>query len=310
MVSDSPEKAALLVKAAMQALHDSGGDLPMRGVLAEVEKRVTLSDHDRKLYEKSGYVRWQSMLHFYSIDCVKAGFIKKNKGRWFLTPEGEAALARPAPELLAQAMRAYRAWKAARPANGGPPGLALADVAEGGWEGDPAVSRERNGEPTVAFVLDTAESRAHQEIDEHIGRLGPYAFQDLVAALLRGMGYDTPFVAPRGPDGGTDILAYNDPLGAETPHIRVQVKHRADRATRAEVAALRGIIRQDREIGLFVSSAGFTREARREAAQAGVHIELIDLDRLLDLWIRHYEKLSEEDRAHLRLRRVHFLAAE
>ncbi len=313
MGTESPEKAAILVQAAMEALRDAGGDLPMRDVLAEVESRVSLSDHDRERYDQSGYVRWQSLLHHYSIGCVRAGYIKKNRGRWFLTPEGQAALARPAPQALAHALRAFRRWKAARPRPvDGTPAVAATDtgvpVATGAAAAEEAPDAE--AEPSVSFILDTAESQARQEIDGHIQELGPYAFQDLVAALLRGMGYHTPFIAPKGPDGGTDIVAYSDPLGTGTPHIRVQVKHRADRATREEVAALRGIIRQDREIGLFVSSAGFTRDAKREAAQAGVHIELIDLDRLLDLWIGHYDQLSEEDRAHLRLRRVHFLAAE
>lgn len=125
------------------------------------------------------------------------------------------------------------------------------------------------------------------------------------------MGYSTPFVAPRGPDGGTDVIAYQDPLGRVTPHIRVQVKHRKDsKATREEIAALRGIIRQDREVGLFVSTHGYTLEAMREVRQGTVHIELLDLDQFLDLWMAHYDKLSEEDKTHLRLRTVYFLAPD
>jgi hypothetical protein len=54
-------------------------------------------------------------------------------------------------------------------------------------------------------------------------------------ALLDGMGYTTRFVASPGPDGGTDALAYVDPLGARTPHIRVQVKHRDQPAGREEI---------------------------------------------------------------------------
>jgi restriction system protein len=112
------------------------------------------------------------------------------------------------------------------------------------------------------------------------------------------------------PDGGTDALAYVDPLGARTPHIRVQVKHRDQSAGREEIAALRGIIRAEREIGLFVSSGGFTRDAKREAERGAVHIELIDLDRFLALWLQHYEKIPDAKRAKLRLEPVYFLAPE
>jgi len=59
--------------------------------------------------------------------------------------------------------------------------------------------------------------------------------EPLVAALLRGMGYYTPFVAPKGKDGGVDVVAYRDPLGTESPRIQVQIKHRESFATVQEV---------------------------------------------------------------------------
>lgn len=249
------------------------------------------------MHDKTGNIRWRSITHFYSIDCVKAGFIKKSGGRWFLTPEGREVMSKPADQIIELATKAYREWKAgqAKPET----------VEEVESEDKDAAAAERS------FVFETAQDQARQEIQQYVEAIGPYEFQDLVAALLRGMGYYTPHVAPPGPDGGTDIIAYQDPLGAQKPHFRVQVKHRKTaKATREEVAALRGIIRQDREIGLFVSSGGFTPTAINEARSGTVHIELIDLDRLLALWEAHYDKLSEEDRAFLRLRRVSFLAPE
>jgi len=38
------------------------------------------------------------------------------------------------------------------------------------------------------------------------------------------MGYHTPFIAPKGRDGGIDVEAYSDPLGTVAPRIIVQVK--------------------------------------------------------------------------------------
>lgn len=292
----SKERAAELIKAAMVALDEAGGDLAFTEVKREVEKRVELTEADRFVYEKTGYVRWNSVLHFFSIRCVKAGFIKKNKGRWYLTPEGRSVVSLPGIEIIDRSLKAYRAWKAEQTAD---------EIADETATTDDDSSTERS------LAFETAEAQARSEIVEYVRGIGPYEFQDLVAALLRGMGYSTPFVAPKGPDGGTDIIAYSDPLGVSTPHLRVQVKHRAStKATREEVAALRGIIRQDREVGLFVSSGGFTSEAAREARQGGVHIEMVDLDRFLEMWIGHYEHLSEEDRGLLRLRTVHFLSPE
>ena len=295
----SKARASVFIKAAMEALNEAGGSLPLRDVKKAVAQKVTLDEHDLARYDKTGYIRWESVLHFYSIDAVKAGFIRKSGGRWHLTDEGREALKLPAKELLDEAVRRYRLWKAEQPieSEAKPPELTR-------------IEEEAAVEATErAFVLETAEADAIAEIEDYVKALGPYDFQELVAALLRGMGYTTPHVAARGPDGGTDILAYPDPIGAKTPHVRVQVKHRqSQRTTREEIAALRGIIRQDREIGLFVSSGGFTRDAAAEARNGAVHIQLMDLDTFLESWMAFYDKLTEEDRARLRLRPVYFLA--
>jgi len=55
-------------------------------VRTAVAKRVELTDYDKQPLAKTGYVRWESLLHFYSIDCVKAGFLRKHAGQWHLTP--------------------------------------------------------------------------------------------------------------------------------------------------------------------------------------------------------------------------------
>jgi restriction system protein len=89
----------------------------------------------------------------------------------------------------------------------------------------------------------------------------------------------------------------------------VQVKHRADPAQREDIAALRGVLKSEREVGLFVSTGGFTREARREARDGAAHIRLIDLDDFLALWVRHHDALPAAAREGLRLAPVYFLDA-
>ncbi len=303
----SRKRAAVLLRAAFEALDGVGGNMRLKDLFREVERRVDLQDYDRQVYEKSGYVRWQSVLHFYSVDCVKAGFLKKAGGMWWLTPEGRAAMTLPPDEMLDRAMRAYRVWRAQRV------DAVAADVSVDGIPSEDVRGELDTKDPDRierSFVFETAEAQAKQEIVDYIQALGPYEMQDLVAALLRGMGYTTPYVAPKGPDGGTDILAYRDPLGIGTPHMRVQVKHRKDKASRDEIAALRGIVRPDREVGLFVSTHGFTSDAVREARSGTAHVELIDLDRFLDLWLAQYDRLSEDDKSLLRLRKVYFLAPD
>ncbi len=99
---------------------------------------------------------------------------------------------------------------------------------------------ERDPDRDELITLERVEEMALASLTRHVLRKNPYEFQDLVAALLRGMGYFTLFVAPRGKDGGIDIVAYRDPLGTETPRIKVQVKHRPD--TKAPVKDLRELM--------------------------------------------------------------------
>jgi restriction system protein len=64
-LSRSRELAAKVIFAAFQILKEKGGEAPGRDVIAEVERRVLLDDWAKATYEKSGYVRWQSILHFF-----------------------------------------------------------------------------------------------------------------------------------------------------------------------------------------------------------------------------------------------------
>ncbi len=124
------------------------------------------------------------------------------------------------------------------------------------------------------------------------------------------MGYFTPFVAPRGKDGGIDIIAYRDQLGTVSPRIKVQVKHRQVSATVEEIRQLMGLLQKDGDVGIFISTKGFTPDAKTTARNSHVHVELIDLPRLIDLWQEFYPKLSDKDKSRLPLLPIYFLAQQ
>ena len=291
-LSRSRELAAKVIFAAFQILKDHGGQAPGRDVIAEVEKRVTLDEWAKATYEKSGYVRWQSILHFFSIDCIKAGYLVKKKGVWYLTPEGEGALKLGEVGLLNAASKAYRKWKDENQ----PP--EVGDDKDVGNEGQQAQ------EATIHEI----EQLAIEGLKKQINQKNPYEFQELVAALLRGMGYYTPFVAPQGKDGGVDVIAYRDPLGTVSPRIKVQIKHRESTASVHEVRQLMGLLQKDGDVGMFVSSGGFTSDAKTTARSSHVHVELVDFDRFIALWQEFYPKLTDEDKALLPLVPIYFYA--
>ena len=278
----------------MQLLIEHNDALPSREVIQKVGQRLSLNEYELERHEKSGYVRWESILHFYSINAVKAGWLIKNKGVWHITPEGKDVSALSNIECFDLSEAKYKEWYNNQPQKEND-AEQLEDV------------EEIPTNPTITF--DKAYNDANSEIEEFIRRRGPYEFQDLVAALLRGMGYHTPFVAPKGRDGGIDIQAYSDPLGTIAPRIITQVKQRPDtKASVQEIRELAGLLRREGDVGLFVSTGGFTSEALFEAKSSSRHIEIMDIKRFIDLWKTHYSNLSEEDKSLLPLREIMFLA--
>lgn len=283
---------------ALTILKENGGQMRGREAIDAVGRRLDLDTWARERYSKSGYVRWESILHFETIACVKAGFLIKKKGSWFITPEGEAAIALGEDSLYSKAAAAYATWKASLPR----------EVEQEQAEEESSVEEQAIVDADKA--LEQTEQLAYDQIESFIDRLNPYEFQDLVAALLRGMGYYTPFVAPTGKDGGVDIVAYRDPLGTQTPRIKVQIKHRDSTARVDEVRQLMGLLQKDGDVGIFVSTGGFTPDCRSTARGSHVHVELIDLNRFINLWQEFYPKLTDEDKARLPLVSIYFLAPQ
>ena len=122
------------------------------------------------------------------------------------------------------------------------------------------------------------------------------------------MGYHVSWVAPPGPDRGIDIIAGLDPLGIKDPRIKVQVKHRPDTKTPPDQLRSFMAVLSDKDVGIFVASGGFTRDAASEArTQENRRITLIDLERLVELWIEHYRAIDDARRQLLPLRPVHYL---
>ena len=285
------------VFAALSILKEAGGELPGKEVLQKMSETVEFNEYETERYEKTGYIRWQSILHFYTIDCTKAGFMRKKKGLWIITREGEEALKLGPEKLLATASKKYRAWDSERKKT-------LLKAERGEEELDSNTSQAHQA------ILDQFEETASTGLKDYIIKMNPYEFQDIVAALLDGMGYHISEIASRGPDGGIDIIAYTDPLGTKQPRIIVQVKHRPEASISSdEIQKHAGTLKRTSDVGIFVTSGLFSKPAMKEARESREHIELIDFERFLTLWIEYYTKLTDEQKSMLPLHPIYFLGS-
>jgi restriction system protein len=124
------------------------------------------------------------------------------------------------------------------------------------------------------------------------------------------MGYHVPWVSPPGKDGGVDVIAFTDPLGATGPRIKVQVKRWQSKVDSDGLKSFLASL-SNGDVGLYVCLAGFTKDAQDYARnQENRRVTLIDARRFVTLWVETYNKLADEARRRLPLVPVYFLAPQ
>jgi len=128
--------------------------------------------------------------------------------------------------------------------------------------------------------------------------------QELVAGVLRAMGYKTS-ITERGPDRGKDIEASPDGLMLKEPRIIVEVKHRQGQMGSKEVRNFIAVLRE-RNNGIYVSTGGFSKDAKYEAERSNNQLTLIDLDRLVELIIEFYDNFDVETKLLVPLTKIYW----
>ena len=291
MAEISRKRVGELMRGVFQILLPLPEGLQAKTVLERLQTTVPPTDFEQSMYPKHPDVRrYERIVRFSSIVPVKAGWLIKDKGVWSLTEEGRNAYKKfSTPEqFVDESRRLYRQWSAQQPTS-------------------EEAGEEETQESSADATFEEAVESSWAEIESHLTKMGPYDFQNLVAGLLRGMGYHIAWVAPPGPDGGIDVIAQSDPLGINGPRIKVQVK-RSGRMSVKETRSFLSLV-SDGDVGLFVSAGGFTKDAEDEVRkQEKRRTMLVDLGRLFDLWVEHYRDIPEEYRRLLPLKPVYFLS--
>lgn len=284
--SKSKQLIIRLIYNLLQLLNENGGELRSSEIESKMAERLTFDEWESQPYA-SGGVRWLSYLHFYSIDCVKAGYIIKNKGTWYLTDDGRDAVEKmDAEQLYTSAHKAYLEWDKNR---------------------SKFTGKELHESDSISF-FDDIKAKADSDLMGYISDRNPWEFQDMVAALFRAMGYYTPFIAPKGKDGGVDVIAYGDPLGATRPILKVQVKHFST-SNPVAVDVIRSIVAVAKgDVPIVVTSGRFTEDAKNEARRNNVR--LIDGAEFTSLWIEYYPKMNEDDKARMPIEPIYFIKRE
>lgn len=147
------------------------------------------------------------------------------------------------------------------------------------------------------------EALAIERIKDLVSALRWDEMQQLVAGVLRSMGYKT-LISPAGPDRGKDIIASPDGFGFENPRIIVEVKHRKVQMGSPDIRSFIGGRHKD-DRGLYVSTGGFSKEARYEADRSTIPLTLWTLDDLVRTLIEYYDHVDIETKLLVPLKRAY-----
>jgi restriction system protein len=165
----------------------------------------------------------------------------------------------------------------------------------------------------IDTVVDTVaapnlEEYASDQIRTFIGqKFREHELARLVNALLNAQGYKT-LMSPPGPDGGVDIIAGRGPMGFDHPRLCVQVKSSAGPMDVKTLRELQGVMKNfGAEHGLFVSWGGFKQSVYTEARQRFFEIRLWDAGDLVEVLLEQYDRLAEDLKAELPLKRIWLL---
>lgn len=281
-----------LTVAAIRILAENDGKIWRSELRDAVEQEVPEERREEK--EPSGRLRWVGQLDSFAARSAKGVILKENRF-WFLTTEGKALAyddqgnPLPADKIAAR----LKGWLDNNQTSKAAPAVE-SDSSDGGGNDDAEDAQAQLGDDIVDYIKNQDPKNT-----------GVW-FEGLVAALLRGMGYQHVDSRGKSGDGGVDVIAYKDKLGAMPPRIKVQTKHykKGEKPAPVSEEVLQRLASSvhDGEIGMCVTSSRFSKSAEIYARTCGKHLELVNIDRLVELWTEHYPYMTEADKNKLPLK--------
>jgi restriction system protein len=154
----------------------------------------------------------------------------------------------------------------------------------------------------VEAAIDPA-AIAHEQIRQRISQtIAGHDLADRVGAIFAARGFSVT-ASPPGADGGVDLLIGSGATGRESPRIVGQVK--TGQAGVDEYRAIFGLKESlEADQGLLVAWGGFRGNVRREARSQHFSMVLWDADDVLNALFGVYDRLREDLRSRLPLKRV------
>ena len=150
-------------------------------------------------------------------------------------------------------------------------------------------------------------ARSNVFVEDALVQLDWESMEVLVTGIFSAMGYKARR-RPKNNQLGSDISVSPDGLGMVEPVFRIEVKHKNKSKEKVGAPDIRNFESSLRNNvrGIYVSTTGFTLEARYEADRATSQITLIDLEHLVELLLENYEELQPEIKTLVPLKKIYW----
>ncbi len=297
LAQDNKGRKGEMLQGMFRILKDEPEGMKPKRVLEKLADILVPTEYEKGFFPSGGQ-RFSHIARFATVDAMKAGWMAKENNKWFVTPAGLEALEKYQDPLEFQKRvnKLYQSWSKSKK-----------QVSENGKSENEIIQEEEDTDKSASVTFDEAQEQAQESIDNYLHNLDGYDFQDLVSDLLTAMGYHVIWVSPPGKDGGTDILAYTDPLGTHGPRIKVQAKQQQKSVSEPELKSFMANIGQN-DSGIYFCTGGFTSDAHKYARiQETKRIMLVDSVMLVKLWINNMAKLDDRAWQRLPLTPIYFL---
>ena len=159
-------------------------------------------------------------------------------------------------------------------------------------------------EEKVRSETENLQGRAEKAVREKLKQMSHEDFQRIVGGIFKAAGFTELYnSAGAGADSGIDIILSKNSLGAGE-RIIVQVKHTIDQVGQPDFQKLLGTLKPN-EYGLMVGLSGFASTSLRFwRDNRDKLLRPMDASDLIQMLQEHYEKLQDEDKVLLPLKRV------
>jgi restriction system protein len=259
-----------------------GQEHPVREVVAALADRFKLTPEELAQTLPSGtqglfYNRTQWAASY----LRNAGLLESTgRGRFRITAEGQAAIAKRPERVDIKFLLRYPAFVAFRARSGKTPEPAA-----------PAAAAEQTPEEAFELAYRSLRADVEQDLLARTKQMKPWLFEHLVLQLMLAMGYGGPQegagrVTPRSGDEGVDGVINEDRLGLDT--IYLQAKRWEAQVGRPLVQAFAGSLDgKHARKGVMITTSTFSPDARAFVAGIEKRIVLIDGGELAHLMFEH-----------------------